>query len=55
MPILSPGDLPDPRIELGSPALQGDSLPAELLLLSRDQGPKLEEPEEGAVRKEVVG
>ena len=23
-------DLPDPRIELGSPALQGDSLPTEL-------------------------
>ena len=29
-PILSPGDLPDPGIELGSPALQADSLPAEL-------------------------
>ena len=27
----SPGDLPDPRIEPGSPALQADSLPAELL------------------------
>ena len=27
----SPGDLPDPRIKLGSPALQTDSLPAELL------------------------
>ena len=26
----SPGDLPDPRIELESPALQVDSLPAEL-------------------------
>ena len=26
----SPGDLPDPGIELGSPALQVDSLPAEL-------------------------
>ena len=25
----SPGDLPDPGIELGSPALQADSLPAE--------------------------
>ena len=25
-----PGDLPDPGIELGSPALQVDSLPAEL-------------------------
>ena len=29
-PIPSPGDLPDPRIELGSPALQMDSLPVEL-------------------------
>ena len=27
----SPGDLPDPGIELGSSALQADSLPAELL------------------------
>ena len=26
----SPGDLPDPGIELGSPALQADSLPGEL-------------------------
>ena len=26
----SPGDLPDPEIELGSPALQVDSLPTEL-------------------------
>ena len=24
-PLLSPGDLPDPRIEPGSPALQADS------------------------------
>ena len=29
--ICSPGGLPDPGIELGSPALQVDSLPAELL------------------------
>ena len=27
----SPGDLPDPGIELGSPELQADSLPSELL------------------------
>ena len=27
MCIPSPGDLPDPGIELGSPALQEDSLP----------------------------
>ena len=29
-PIPSPGDLPDPGIETGSPALQADSLPAGL-------------------------
>ena len=29
-PIPFPGDLPDPGIEPGSPALQADSLPAEL-------------------------
>ena len=29
--IPSPGDLPDPGIEPGSPALQADSLPTELL------------------------
>ena len=29
-PILSPGDLPNPGIEPGSPALQADSLPTEL-------------------------
>ena len=29
-PIPSPGDLPDPGIELGSLTLQADSLPAEL-------------------------
>ena len=30
-PFPSPGDLPNPGIELGSPAFQRDSLPAELL------------------------
>ena len=30
MPSLSPGDLPNPGIELWSPALQADSLPSEL-------------------------
>ena len=30
LPFLSPGDLPDPGIEPGSPALQADSLPPEL-------------------------
>ena len=29
-PFPSPGDLPNPRIEPGSPALQADSLPTEL-------------------------
>ena len=29
-PIPYPGDLPDPEIELGSPALQVDSLPTKL-------------------------
>ena len=31
LPCPPPGDLPDPGIELGSPALQADSLPAELV------------------------
>ena len=30
LPIPSPGDLPDPGIEPGSPAFQEDSLPTEL-------------------------
>ena len=30
LPFPSPGDLPDPGIEPGSPALQADDLPAEL-------------------------
>ena len=30
MPFPSPGDLPNPEIEPGSPALQADSLPTEL-------------------------
>ena len=29
LPFLSPGDLPDPRIEPGALALQVDSLPSE--------------------------
>ena len=31
LPFLSPGDLPDPGIKPGSPALQADSLLTELL------------------------
>ena len=30
LPFPSPGDLPDPEIEPGSPALRADSLPTEL-------------------------
>ena len=30
LPFPSPGDLPDPEIKPGSPALQADSLPYEL-------------------------
>ena len=30
LPFPSPEDLPDPGLEPGSPALQGDSLPSEL-------------------------
>jgi len=30
LPFPSPRDVPDPGIELGSPALQADSLPIEL-------------------------
>ena len=30
LPFPFPGDLPDPQIELRSPALQADSLPTEL-------------------------
>ena len=30
LPFLFPGDLPDPEIKPGSPALQADSLPSEL-------------------------
>ena len=30
LPFPSPGDLPDPGIEPGSPALQADSLPPEV-------------------------
>ena len=33
LPYPSPGDLPDPGIEPGSPALQADSLPSEPRLI----------------------
>ena len=38
LPSPSPGDLPDPGIEPGSPALQANSLPAELLGEPRERG-----------------
>ena len=31
LPLLSPGDLPDPGIKPGSPVFQADSLPSEPL------------------------
>ena len=31
LPFPSPGDLPDPGIKPGSPALQAEALPSELL------------------------
>ena len=43
LPFPSPGDLPDPGIKPGSPALQADSLPPELpgkQLLSNKMGKK---------------
>ena len=36
LPFPSPGDLPDPGIEPGSPALQSDALPSELLGFKKD-------------------
>ena len=38
LPFLSPGDLPDPGIEPGSPASQADCLPLLLLLHKYLQG-----------------
>ena len=35
LPFPSLGDLPDPGIEPGSPAMQADALPSELILGSR--------------------
>ena len=37
-PVLSPGDLPDPGIEPGPPALQTDTLPPEPPGKSRHEG-----------------
>ena len=38
LPFPSPGDLPDPGIEPGSPALQADDLPTELCGRSMVEG-----------------
>ena len=40
LPFPSPGDLPDPGIEPGSPALQADALPSEPLGKSPDNEEK---------------
>ena len=37
LPFPSPGDLPDPGIEPGSPALQADALPSELNICGQKQ------------------
>ena len=41
LPIPSPVDLPNPGIEPGSPALQADSLPAELFQILKDDAVKV--------------
>ena len=38
LPLPSPGNLPNPGIEPGSPALKADSLPTELQGIIRVQG-----------------
>ena len=42
LPFPSPGDLPDPGIELGSPTLQADSLPSEPPGKPASQKPRLQ-------------
>ena len=37
LPFPSPGDLPNPGIEPGSPALQADAFPSELLALTNEK------------------
>ena len=48
LPFPSPGDLPDPGIELQSPALQADSIPSEPL-------GKLESQERRGAKKKEAG
>ena len=54
LPFPSPGDLPDPGMEPGSPALQADSLPSEppgsILILSPENQLSL-----GSGKKEPTG
>ena len=48
LPFPSPGDLPDPGIEAGSPALQADALPYRVGAYESDCGDAMEEsPERG--------
>ena len=49
----SPGELPNPGIEPGSPALQADSLPAELPRMSLDVrcAPQMEKPRFGQLQE----
>ena len=51
LPVPSPGDLPDPGIELRYPALQADSLPSE----PRGKPVGLPEKLLGRVRDRVLG
>ena len=51
LPIPSPGKLPDPGIESGSPALQADSLPADL---SRKPMVTLTNPKERKLKSEIL-
>ena len=44
LPYPSPGDLPKPRIEPGSPALQADSLPSEPPITCLNYNPQLLKP-----------
>ena len=52
LPFPSPGDLPDPGIEPGSPTLQADALPSEPPADARKEG---RQKEMWAAEDEVVG
>ena len=62
MPFPSPGDLPDPGVEPGSPALKADALPSEspdakswLIGRDPDAGKDWKREEKGATEDELVG